>query len=216
MNPFVDYGEIVIFFALGISSIIALTVAIERFVVFRRNGAGKAGVFMERLVEMLHSRDIENALRYSDQFVPGVYQRFASYALTHYRAGRQGLGDLMDGKRIEIRVELEKHVSILSTLGNNAPFIGLLGTVLGVIKAFYGLGMLGGVGAEIVMRSISSALIATAAGLAVAVPVVIVNNYFASATRVIMQNLEYLSKEFQASYGFNNSKDPGWEGEKDL
>ncbi len=171
---------------------------------------------MERLVEMLHSRDIENALRYSDQFVPGVYQRFASYALTHYRAGRQGLGDLMDGKRIEIRVELEKHVSILSTLGNNAPFIGLLGTVLGVIKAFYGLGMLGGVGAEIVMRSISSALIATAAGLAVAVPVVIVNNYFASATRVIMQNLEYLSKEFQASYGFNNSKDPGWEGEKDL
>ena len=170
---------------------------------------------MERLVEMLHSRDIEGALRYSGQCVPGVYQRFASYALTHYRAGRQGLGDLMDGKRIEIRVELEKHVSILSTLGNNAPFIGLLGTVLGVIKAFYGLGMLGGVGAEIVMRSISSALIATAAGLAVAVPVVIVNNYFASATRVIMQNLEYLSKEFQASYSFNGNGERGREGEKD-
>jgi biopolymer transport protein ExbB len=164
---------------------------------------------MEQLVKYLHSADISGAQAVCRQSGEGVYRRFAFYALENYRAGREGLLYLMDGKRIEIRVELEKRLPVLSTLGNNAPFIGLLGTVLGVIKAFYGLGMLGGAGAEIVMRSISSALIATAAGLAVAVPVVMVNNYFSSSVRVITQNLEYLSKEFLASYSFADAARAG-------
>jgi biopolymer transport protein ExbB len=93
----------------------------------------------------------------------------------------------------------------LNTLGNNAPFIGLLGTVLGVIKAFYGLGTLGASGADVVMRSISTALLATAAGLGVAIPVVMANNYFSRKAKVILQNLEILRQEFIA-YQMNKTK----------
>jgi biopolymer transport protein ExbB len=200
VNPIVDYGEIVIFAVLGLSSVLAVAVFIEKYIVFFQNRAKNVGDFMKRVTELLHDHRVEEALRYSRESKPHMYQRFSSYALTHYQAGHEGLSDLMEGKKIEIRAELDRRISILNTLGNNAPFIGLLGTVLGVIKAFYGLGTLGAVGAEVVMRSISSALIATAAGLAVAIPVVIANNYFSSKTKSIMLNIEVLSREIIASY----------------
>ena len=67
------------------------------------------------------------------------------------------------------------------TLGNNAPFVGLFGTVLGIIKAFHDLGATGAKGAAIqqtVMAGISEALVATAVGLAVAIPAVVAFNVF--------------------------------------
>ncbi len=200
MNPVVDYGEIVIFAVLGLSSILALAVFIEKYIVFFQNRSEKVGDFLKSVTQLLHNHRVDEALRFSGESEPHMYQRFSSYALTHYEAGHEGLSDLMEGKKIEIRAELDRRIPILNTLGNNAPFIGLLGTVLGVIKAFYGLGTLGAVGAEVVMRSISSALIATAAGLAVAIPVVIANNYFSSRTKSIMLNIEILSREIIASH----------------
>ena len=71
--------------------------------------------------------------------------------------------------------------SFLGTLGKNAPFIGLFGTVLGIIKAFHDLGNMGAKGAAIqqtVMAGISEALVATAVGLAVAIPAVVAFNVF--------------------------------------
>lgn len=115
------------------------------------------------------------------------------------------MDESLDGQILSEKLELEKRLPILNTLGNNAPFIGLLGTVLGVIKAFYGLGTLGSSGAEVVMRSISTALLATAAGLAVAIPVVMANNYFSRKSKVILQNMEILKKEL-LSYQMNKTK----------
>ena len=73
---------------------------------------------------------------------------------------------------------LERRLLILGTLGNNAPFIGLFGTVLGVIKAFHDLAQAGSAGPEVVMQGLSEALIATAVGLFVAIPAVMAYNYF--------------------------------------
>ena len=95
----------------------------------------------------------------------------------------------------------------LNTLGNNAPFIGLLGTVLGVIKAFYNLGLMGDTGTELVMKSISTALLATAAGLFVAIPVVMANNYFTKNVKIIIHNLEIISMEFMASMAHKKSSE---------
>ena len=79
------------------------------------------------------------------------------------------------------RPQYERYLSFLGTLGNNAPFIGLFGTVLGIIKAFHDLGNMGAKGAAIqqtVMAGISEALVATAVGLAVAIPAVVAFNAF--------------------------------------
>ena len=114
-------------------------------------------------------------------------------------ANEYGLADLMNGRIIEEKITLEKRLTILNTLGNNAPFIGLLGTVLGVIKAFNALRTLGSTGNEVIMGSISRALIWTAFGLLLAIPVVMANNYFAKKVKIIVQHLEIFSKEINAS-----------------
>ncbi len=89
---------------------------------------------------------------------------------------------------------LDKRLVVLSTLGNNTPFIGLLGTVLGIMKAFRDLAMIGDAGPAVVMKGISEALIATAFGLAVAVPCVIAFNFFSKQVKSKLSNAEEIVK----------------------
>ncbi|HYI02471.1 MotA/TolQ/ExbB proton channel family protein [Hyalangium sp.] len=86
------------------------------------------------------------------------------------------------------RPQYERYLSFLGTLGNNAPFIGLFGTVLGIIKAFNDLGAANVKGAAIqqtVMAGISEALVATAVGLAVAIPAVVAFNAFSRQLKTL-------------------------------
>jgi biopolymer transport protein ExbB len=202
----VDYGETFIFLALGFASVLAFATGIERTLVFKRHTGKEAEQFMRGLVSRLRAHDVAGALEFARSGGKNIYARFAAFSIEHYEQSHDGIADLMQGKIIEEKIQLEKRLPILNTLGNNAPFIGLLGTVLGVIKAFHGLGTLGATGAEVVMRSISSALLATAAGLFVAIPVVMANNYFSRKVKIILQNMEILSREFLASYTHNKKK----------
>lgn len=94
------------------------------------------------------------------------------------------------------KLQFEKGLSILATLGANAPFIGLFGTVLGIIRAFAYLGTQSGSSA--VMSGVSQALYATAIGLLVAIPAVVANNYFAHHLRAAVQSCESLRDEMIA------------------
>jgi biopolymer transport protein ExbB len=81
----------------------------------------------------------------------------------------------------------------LGTLGNNAPFIGLFGTVLGIIKAFADLAKNQGGGATVVMAGIADALVATAVGLLVALPAVVAFNIFQGRIRRTMGRVDTLA-----------------------
>ncbi len=200
----IDYGEFFIFSMLVLASITALAVGIERTIVFKKNSSKRITAFAEKLILLIRKRDIKAALNLVKESGDNAYTRFALFSIDHLNESEEGLTNLMSGKIIEEKINLEKRLTILNTLGNNAPFIGLLGTVLGVIKAFYGLGTLGSTGAEVVMRSISKALYATAFGLFIAIPVVMANNYFSKKVKIIIQHLEILSKEISA--GLNSKK----------
>jgi biopolymer transport protein ExbB len=89
----------------------------------------------------------------------------------------------MISARARNRTLLERRVALLGTLGNNAPFIGLFGTVLGIIRAFHDLASDTQGGAQTVMAGISEALVATAVGLMVAIPAVMAFNYFMRRAR---------------------------------
>lgn len=93
------------------------------------------------------------------------------------------------------RFNLERRLAYLGTLGNNAPFIGLFGTVLGIIKAFHDLSMNQQGGAAVVMAGISEALVATAVGLFVAIPAVVAYNYFARWIKRIITDSETAVRE---------------------
>ncbi len=98
---------------------------------------------------------------------------------------------MMDYDPLTLKLSLEKRLGILATFGNNAPFIGLFGTVLGIIKAFHDLGTSKEFGVRVVMTGISEALVATAMGLFVAIPSVIAYNYFVRRVKKILLTYEY-------------------------
>ncbi|HOK03068.1 MAG TPA: MotA/TolQ/ExbB proton channel family protein [Spirochaetota bacterium] len=198
MENLLTLGERIIFTIMGLASVLALAVVIERGLIFRHNARIGEKIFNE-IIGKLRSKEIQSLGIYMEQYPESVYARFAAFIKEHFSSGEKPLGHMMEGKIIEERMFLEKRIIILSSLGNNAPFIGLLGTVLGIIKAFYNLGTLGNTGAEVVMRSISTALLATACGLLIAIPVVMLNNYFSKRLKNVVQNLEILSKEALAS-----------------
>ncbi|QIR75732.1 MotA/TolQ/ExbB proton channel family protein [Sulfurospirillum diekertiae] len=89
-----------------------------------------------------------------------------------------------------LRLSLEAHLGILATFGNNAPFIGLFGTVLGIIQAFHMIGSSNAFDVQPIMQGISEALIATATGLFVAIPCVIAYNYFTRRVKVVLTQKE--------------------------
>lgn len=204
MLTFVDYGETFVFLVLLMFSIVAFAVIIERYIVFRNNTNKNTIQIFKDIVACI--RNHNTAKHFELPQDNNIYSDFANFSMTYFNKKHDGLPDLMQSKMIEEKLGLEKRLSILNTLGNNAPFIGLLGTVLGVIKAFHGLGTLGSTGADVVMRSISKALLATAAGLFIAIPVVMANNYFTRKMKIMIQNLEILSKEFIASMSLKNQK----------
>jgi biopolymer transport protein ExbB len=195
MQNYVDLGETAIFFIMGIASVLALAVFVERVIVFRKSIASQTKEFLDQFTLLLRKKDLSEAKNLAEEAPDHVYKRFAEFTLERYAENPSGVPEFMQGKMAEEKLILETRLPILNTLGNNAPFIGLLGTVLGVIKAFYNLGTLGNTGSEVVMRSISTALLATAAGLAIAIPVVMANNYFSRKIKIIMGNLEILSHE---------------------
>jgi biopolymer transport protein TolQ len=87
-------------------------------------------------------------------------------------------------------------VPFLATTGNTAPFIGLFGTVWGIMNSFHGIGMKGSANLAVVAPGISEALVATAAGLAAAIPAVIAFNFFMSKIRVVESDLHNFSSDF--------------------
>ena len=89
-----------------------------------------------------------------------------------------------------LRLSLEARLGILATFGNNAPFIGLFGTVLGIIQAFHTIGTNNAFDVQPIMQGISEALIATATGLFVAIPCVIAYNYFTRRVKVVLTQKE--------------------------
>jgi biopolymer transport protein ExbB len=107
----------------------------------------------------------------------------------------------MSGAKARLRVDLERNLGVLGTLGNNAPFIGLFGTVLGIIKAFADLSKNSGGGAGAVMAGISEALVATAVGLMVAIPAVIGFNFFQGKVRKTMARVDAVAHMVLASIG---------------
>ncbi len=198
MENLLTLGEQFIFSIMGLASVVAVAVSIDRGLIFRHNMKIGAVIFSD-IVSKLRSGDIDSLGGYINDYPESAYARFASFIKEHFSSGERPLAHLMEGKLIEERIYLERRIIVLGTLGNNAPFIGLLGTVLGIIKAFYNLGTLGNTGAEVVMRSISTALLATACGLLIAIPVVMMNNFFSKRLKNIMQNLEILSREALAA-----------------
>lgn len=97
---------------------------------------------------------------------------------TSPRSSIEALSELGKDAMVRGKLHWDRNLSLLATIGSNAPFVGLFGTVLGIIKAFHDLSQQSATGAQTVSTGISEALVATAVGLLVAIPAVISFNLF--------------------------------------
>jgi biopolymer transport protein ExbB len=176
------------------ASILSVTVMIERLIYFIRNRT-PVERFIEAFTERLGRDDVNGAAALADM-TKGAEARIAKIALGHWNEGEQVVEEMMASRKVAERLRFEKYLMILGTMGNNAPFFGLFGTVLGIIKAFHELGQAGGnaAGATTVMSGISEALVATAMGLLVAIPAVIAYNYFNKKVKEFAANSETIER----------------------
>jgi biopolymer transport protein ExbB len=135
--------------------------------------------------------------------------RVLADALSVYHRGADAVEEIAQASMIRERQRYDRMLSYLGTVGSNAPFVGLLGTVIGVIIAFAELGRNPKGGLEVVGPGISEALVATAVGLLVAIPGVVLFNYFKGLLKGRVGNSDFLCRIVVAQLkGDPNAIDP--------
>jgi biopolymer transport protein ExbB len=179
-------------------SVVSVAVMVERAIFLRARG--DADALARELRSLLKDGDAGGARQaLAGRAAPAAI--VAAAGLDHYDRGSESAGEAMAGAKARLRVDMERNLGVLGTLGNNAPFIGLFGTVLGIIKAFADLSHNSGGGAAAVMAGISEALVSTAVGLMVAIPAVIAFNFFQAKVRKTLTNIDAIAHLVLASYG---------------
>ena len=179
---------------LVVLSVVSVYVMIERALFFR-SVAGDDARIRRGLFDALGDGDIEGA-KAKIKGAEGPGARMVREMLTSARQGAQAISARMKAVLPEERIRLGKNLAFLGTLGANAPFIGLFGTVLGIIQAFKELGDTGvqtGETSKVVMAGISEALVATAVGLLVAIPAVVAYNIFQRRVKKLLGEAESLA-----------------------
>jgi biopolymer transport protein ExbB len=172
-------------------SVLSIAVMVERFVVLPR-GTRDLDEMAAALLELLGKGDVAGARR-AIGAPASPEARVGLVGLSEIGRGRDAASEAMASAKSRERLTLERRLGVLGTLGNNAPFIGLFGTVLGIIKAFADLARNAGNGATAVMSGISEALVATAVGLMVAIPAVIAYNVLQGRVRRSMGRIDTMA-----------------------
>ena len=175
---------------LMVFSILALSISLERYFVLKplyrkslQMGHKLKTVFKSGDLHVLESLSKDNT------YPAG---RAMEYGLVHIQdKGSEGLAELFKAVYLQEKPRLEGRISFLATIGSNAPFVGLLGTVFGIMRSFHDLGVVvESASQQTVMMGISIALLATAMGLVVAIPSVMLYNYFQRRVNMILETVE--------------------------
>ena len=180
--------QLVILIVLVVMSLYSLTIGVERFLYFRKMRKGTLK-FLPSVTNALKNKDIKQAIdetrrpahktSHLAQVLAGGLHEF------HNHEDQKddfdiisSCGRALDRSSAITSADLRRGLAVLATVGASAPFVGLLGTVFGVINSFRGMATSGGAGLSSVSAGIAEALFMTGVGLAVAIPAVWLFNYF--------------------------------------
>jgi biopolymer transport protein ExbB len=191
-----EVGATPIMYLMILLSVVSVAIIVERgwfFTMVSENIAKLAHALAERLNEhdLSGASDLVSASKSAEAAIVAA-------GLKQLGRGAEAAEEAMASATALQRMRLERRLAFLGTVGNNAPFIGLLGTVIGIVQAFEKLqnaGVGGGASGPVgdVMGSIAEALVATAIGLVVAIPAVAAFNYFQRRIRATLANSDALT-----------------------
>lgn len=175
-------------------SIASVAIVIERWLYFR-GIAGRDAYLLKPVAERMAKDDHEGAASLvKKESSPGARMLVAMFDVAD--RGPRSAQAVIDGNRATEKLRLERNLGFLGTVGANAPFIGLFGTVLEILRVFRLLGEQGvttGEDASGIMTGISEALVATAIGLLVAIPAVIAYNAFQRRVKRVLSEADALT-----------------------
>ena len=190
---------------LVVLSVLSVTVMVERLIFLRRNHCDIDEV-MRKTLDALR-RGGEPEAQKVVVSTPGMVGAVLRAALDAYHDGVSSVEEVIMSSVARERLRYDRFLSLLGTVAGNAPFIGLLGTVIGVLNAFGALAQAleGQSRTELVMGSIAEALVATAVGLAVAIPAVVAFNSFKRSIKVVATESESAARLVLAHLKSDNS-----------
>lgn len=185
-------GTAWVLWLLIVLSVLSVTIMLERVVFFSRMRLDFPAFMAELTTKLIANDDaaIQKLCARSDALEAQIVLKGMEYR----SKGPKAMGESMEGLLIGSRQIMDRGLVVLGTLGNNAPFIGLFGTVVGIMMAFRDMAANPAGGASVVMGSISESLVATAVGLMVAIPAVIAFNAFNRIVKRRLQNAESVMK----------------------
>jgi biopolymer transport protein ExbB len=183
-------------------SIIALAVAVERGIALF-GFTGRARVLADAVSRALYRGDVDDARAQCDRSrSPAADVFLAALVAAGRPAGRSGvqvqdrIAAAVERERQQVNQKLRRNLWILGTVGATAPFIGLLGTVVGIMHAFRQMALSGQGGFAIVAAGISEALVTTAGGIAVAIEAVVIYNFLNVHVGKLGLELRLLTEEY--------------------
>lgn len=196
---YADAGVLYLLIAL---CVVSLVLIVERYIRLNK-------VVKQSKQEMAKIEEAMSQVKIADlEKIPldpeSLQGKIMQYSFEHMKQnGLKGLPETFDTFIQFQQPRLEKSLTFLATVGSNAPYIGLFGTVLGIMKAFYDMSNATDAGQQTVMAGISAALIATAAGLLVAIPNIVAYNYFQKQVKSIIAGIQNC-KDIAIAYGKMN------------
>lgn len=181
-------------------SLAGLTIICER-VYSLWNVLPKSEAFKTRVVGAIESGDISKATALcetSNEPLAEVFER----GLRIFQKTPAKTQEAVNSQRIVVLASFKRYLWALGTVGSSAPFVGLFGTVVGILKAFQAISMAGGAGGtKVISAGIAAALVATAAGLLVAIYAIVAYNYFVSRVNAIGVQYKVWCEEFMFALG---------------
>ncbi len=190
--------------ALGFVMVVLFVERLRLYLVTRVDAPGIA----RKLVEFLEKGEVDEARKLVKAGM-AMEERVLADALEAYEKGAHSVDQILQSSLARERQRYERFLSYFGTLGNNAPFIGLFGTVIGIIVAFKELGANPKGGLEVVGPGIAEALVATAVGLLVAIPAVVAYNVFRVSLKTRLGNVDFLGRIVLSQLGHEKADADG-------
>jgi len=175
-------------------SILSIAIFLERIIYYRKRSKTKRAEFMMRAASALKTGDIKKAMEICKETL-SPFSKVVYSGLQLYGHHKREISNAMEREITIETTKLERYTDIVGTIGNTAVYIGLFGTVLGIIRAFHDIAVAGAGGMSIVIGGVAEALVCTATGLFVAIPAVIAFNYFTKKVGHFMDDMELCASE---------------------
>jgi len=174
-------------------SIVGLTYTIERILYFIRNRKD-VREFCDRIKKLITKDGFPEIIALCRR-EPSPVSRMVENGLAEPERDTLIIYELMTNVINREKVHMENNVGVIGTISHISPLVGLLGTVVGIIRSFYSIALTGSGGSEVIAMGVAEALVTTAAGICIAVPAVILYNYFVRKISVIVQSLSIVRDE---------------------